>query len=149
LKESNVMSRHKITRRIIRFGIAGTLAVSLIGCGGEPRVPVYPVSGKITYKGQPPVGAQVFLHPVNESDLTGVVPAGRVKQDGSFTITTYDSDDGAPQGDYVALIQWYKLSPEGAPGPNVIPGVYSNAKKSPARVSVASGPVVIPPITIK
>jgi hypothetical protein len=125
------------------------LFVALSGCS-EQRVPVYPVSGKITYKGQPPVGASVVLHSLSGSDAKDVVPAGTVKDDGSFTVTSYDPGDGAPQGDYVATIEWYRYQSElGGAGPNVIPSKYVSAKTSPVKLSVDGGPAQIAPIIIK
>jgi hypothetical protein len=119
------------------------------GCG-ETRVPVYPVSGKVNYQGRPPVGAQVVLQPLKGADPESVLPMGQVRQDGSFTITSYDPDDGAPEGDYVAIIRWYKFDKDrGGPGPNVIPAAYGSAKSSPIKVSVNTAPTNIPPITIK
>ena len=109
-----------------------------------------PVSGKVTYQGQPPVGAQVVLYPVNNVGAAGVAPTGIVLDDGSFKITAYDPNDGAPQGDYVATVQWFKITKDAAgPGPNVIPKKYTNPKTSPIKVTVATGgPTQIQPITI-
>jgi hypothetical protein len=123
--------------------------VTLAGCASETQVPVFPVSGKINFKGKPPVGAQVVLRATGAGGVDGVVPIGTVKPDGSFTITSYEPDDGAPEGDYVALIRWNKLSADGTQGPNVLPRQYADAKASPVRVSVGNGPVDIPAINIK
>ena len=138
-------------RRNICWFLAFAIGPILVaGCSNETRVPVFPVSGKVIFQGKPPVGAQVVLHPVNSSDNTGVAPSGTVKGDGSFAITSYDPDDGAPQGQYVATIEWYKITPEaGGAGPNVIPRNYANAKTSPIKVSVNSGSTDIRSITIK
>jgi hypothetical protein len=119
------------------------------GCS-EKRVPVYPVAGKVTYKGQPPVGATVVLHPAKSGDTSDVTPTGTVKDDGSFAITSYEPGDGAPQGEYVATIEWYKYQKDlGGAGPNVIPPKYVSAKTSPVKVSVGGGPAQISPIVIK
>jgi hypothetical protein len=121
-----------------------------VGCNSEVRVPVFPVTGKVTYQGQTPVGAQVVLHPVIYTGPDSITPIGTVLDDGSFKVTAYDPGDGAPQGDYVATVQWFKITKEaGAPGPNVIPKKYADPKTSPIKVTVAGGgPTEIPPITI-
>ena len=130
------------------FAVLPLLSV-LSGCGGETRVPVFPVSGKVTFEGTSPVGAQVVLHAVNNSEASDVAPTGVVQNDGSFTITAYDPGDGAPQGQYVATIQWFKITPEaGGPGPNVVPPKYASAKTSPIKVTVNGGPTQIEPIRI-
>src|SRR5687768_12592962 len=81
------------------------LSLTTIGCGGgESRVAVVPVSGKVTFQGTAPAGAQVVLHPVTRSEETSVAPSGTVREDGSFQISAYDQGDGAPPGEYVATV---------------------------------------------
>jgi hypothetical protein len=139
----------KLGRFVFLILVAATV-LSATGCGeSEKRVPVFPVSGKVTYLGQVPVGAQVVLYPVNNPGASGVAPIGIVLDDGSFKVTAYDPEDGAPQGDYVATVQWFKITKEaGGPGPNVIPKKYTNPKTSPIKVTVGAGPTEIQPITI-
>ncbi len=140
--------RELIVGRIL-IAIALPALVALAGCG-ESRVEVFPVSGKVTYEGQSPAGAFIVLHPVNPVEGMNVAPTGAVKKDGTFSITAYQKDDGAPPGDYVATIEWYKFDEKlGGAGPNVLPKDYANAKTSPLKVSVkAGGPTELPPITI-
>ena len=58
-------------------------------------------SGAIKYQGQPIDGAFVSLHP--KSATEGVPnPRATVAKDGSFTVSTYNGNDGAPEGDYIA-----------------------------------------------
>jgi hypothetical protein len=122
---------------------------TLAGCSSEVRIPVFPVSGKVTYQGHAPVGAQIILHPVKYSGPDSVAPVGTVLDDGSFKVTAYDPGDGAPQGDYVATVQWFKITKEaGGPGPNVLPKKYADPKTSPIKITVNSGPTDVPPITI-
>jgi hypothetical protein len=134
--------------RVLSVAIALLIVVS--GCSSEKRVPVFPVAGKVSFQGAAPAGALVVLQPVGSKEPTEIAPTGTVKADGSFALTSYDQDDGAPVGDYVAVIQWFKNVPalNGA-GPNVLPKQYASAKSSPVKVSVSNGPVEIPPIIIK
>jgi hypothetical protein len=137
---------------LYRLALFAALIVStaMSGCA-EKRVPVFPVSGKVTYKGKPAGGAIIVLHSVNAVAFDGVAPSGTVNEDGTFTITVYEPGDGAPEGDYVATIQWRKMVTSeggGAAGPNVLPAQYSSAATSPVKVSVSGGPTQIPPITI-
>jgi len=132
------------------IAIIATFIAAFVGCS-ESRVPVFPVHGTVSFKGKPPVGAQVVLHAVNASGPTEVAPAATVREDGSFEITAYDPGDGAPDGDYVATIEWFKIvtgEGGGGRGPNVLPKQYASAKTSPVKVQVAGGPVEIPPIKI-
>jgi hypothetical protein len=128
------------------------LAVLAIGGCDNARVPVHDVSGRVTYQGQPPVGALIVLHPVDDTHPTDVTPTGTVSEDGSFQITAYEPGDGAPLGDYVATIHWFKLIQEdggAGRGPNVLPPRYASPDTSPVRITVKEGGSQIPPIEIR
>lgn len=124
----------------------------LTACSGESRIPVHPVSGKISYKGEPPIGAQIILHPQGISLPKDISATGTIKAGGDFKIGVYEEGDGAPAGDYVATIQWFKVVPQegggGAAGPNVIPDKYARPETSPIKLSVKSGVNQIPAIEI-
>jgi hypothetical protein len=125
--------------------------VALAGCGGETRIPVVPVSGTIKFQGQAPAGAQVVLHPVTKSNDKSIAPAGTVKDDGTFQISAYDAGDGAPPGEYVATVQWFKIVAEeggSGRGPNVLPAKYANPETSPVKVTVRPEPTQLEPIDI-
>lgn len=128
--------------------LSALLVLAVAGCG-ESRLETFPVTGKVTFDGQPPIGAQIVLHPLDRSQESDVVPSGAVKADGAFDISAYESGDGAPAGEYVATIEWYKIVPDlGGPGPNVIPKKYASEKTSPIRVKVESKPTTLEPIAI-
>lgn len=145
---------HRITFQLTAPAVSllGTLVtLATIGCNGESRVPVVPVSGRIVFQGTAPAGAQVVLHPVSRSDDRSVAPAGIVKDDGSFQISAYDEGDGAPPGDYVATVQWFRLvADEGGSGrgPNVLPVKYASPETSPVKVTVKSEATELEPIDI-
>ena len=95
-------------------------------------MPVHPVVGAIQFRGQPADGAFVSLHPKNATE--GVPnPRATVAKDGSFVVSTYDGNDGAPEGDYVVTVQWYKPVRQGndlVGGPNVLPPKYASPRTS-------------------
>jgi hypothetical protein len=130
------------------------VALALTGCGsGEPRVPVVAVTGKISFQGQVPAGAQVVLHPVATSAESNIAPSGTVKDDGTFAISAYDQGDGAPPGDYVATVEWFRLVSTGdgggGRGPNVLPGQYASPATSPIRLTIKPEATELPPIEIR
>lgn len=133
-------------------GLVLLSALAAVGCKSETRVPVFPVSGKITFQGQAPAGAQVILVPAAGSKLPkDLAASGTVKDDGTFQIDTYAKGDGAPSGEYVATVQWFKMvTTDGGTGrgPNVIPEKYAKAETSPIKVSVGKGPTEIPPVDV-
>lgn len=125
-------------------------AAAAVGCA-EPQAPVFPVTGRVTYQGKPAAGAQVFLNAVKPNEIDDVSANATVKDDGAYAITTYEPGDGAPAGDYVVTVQWFKfVTNDGGSGagPNVMPKEYASPASSPVKVSV-SGPTEIPPIAIK
>jgi hypothetical protein len=122
--------------------LASAALLSLLPGCSEKRVEVFPVQGKITFEGKPPVGAQVVLHPQGDLTFNNIAPLGIVKDDGSFKISVYGDGDGAPAGDYVATVQWFKVTAQdggAGKGPNVIPKQYADPDTSPIKLTVKGG----------
>lgn len=120
------------------------------GCSDDGRVKVYPVSGKVTVQGEVPDGALVVFNPAQPiaGDLH---PSAKVGADGTFKLTTYEADDGAPAGDYLVTVQWNKLVKKGndySAGPNAVPPAYATKEKTPWKVTVAPSANDIPPQAI-
>jgi hypothetical protein len=93
------------------FVVFGLLVAGLIGCGGSEKVknrkPVYPVSGQFLLDGAPAGGAMVSFHPLNAKEPGRPLPSQALADEaGKFTLTTYVTADGAPEGDYVVTIYW-------------------------------------------
>lgn len=134
------------------LGVA-MLSLTLAGCAeAKPdRAAVFPAKGTITLKGEPTHGAILALHP--KTPLPAGVPSPRanVGKDGSFAVSTYDSGDGAPEGEYVVTVTWYKLIKNGEDskiGPNVIPPKYGDPNTSDLIVKIAAGENAIPAIQL-
>ena len=143
-------------RRALFGSIAATmlLAASTLGCSkAEVKVPVVPVTGKLTVGGEVPVGAQIVLHAKGHTLPAGASPVGRVAEDGSFKISIYGEGEGVPAGDYVATVQWYRIvkTPSGdtISGPNVIPAKYGSPDTSPIKVTVRNEPTDLQTILIR
>jgi hypothetical protein len=116
----------------------------------EARVPVFPVRGQVRFEGKPAPGAFVVFHPVEDAgdDLR---PTGRVGTDGSFSLSTYDKDDGAPAGDYTVTVEWQKLITKGQEtevGPNVVPDRYGKPQTTPLKASVTEAANDLPPLQL-
>jgi hypothetical protein len=76
-----------------------------------------------------------------------------VKEDGTFVLSTYGTDDGAPAGDYAVTVQWYRDNPrtgrEGlAPPISVLPFRYTKAETSGLRVRIRDGENEIPTLKL-
>lgn len=133
----------------------------LIGCGGGPRL--YPVTGKAMYKGQPMAGGNIFLNRKDDSSLDKVIPAGQIKEDGSFEILT-NGKSGAPVGTYKVTFFWAGAKNEKqkgkkgsffgggnseGPGDNVLPPEYRYHDKAKIEVTVKAETNQLEPFDIK
>ncbi|MCA9030297.1 MAG: carboxypeptidase regulatory-like domain-containing protein [Planctomycetaceae bacterium] len=83
------------------------LGVLLAGCsgGGEgaaERLPTVAVSGKVTYQGNPVDGATVTFNPGKEPGKKAAFAV--TNSEGEFTLTTYESGDGAIAGKYFVTV---------------------------------------------
>ena len=78
--------------------LGGTLVVT--GCGGGGTVPTVPVSGTVTYQGQPVVGAQVAF----VAEGAPRAATGRTDEQGSYQLTTFRENDGAVVGNHTVTI---------------------------------------------
>jgi hypothetical protein len=75
-----------------------------IGCGNSSGV--YPVTGKVLYRGEPAVGATVTFVRKGATDRTQEpTPQGVVGDDGTFSLAS-PLGAGAPPGEYAVLIEW-------------------------------------------
>ena len=140
------------------------LSVCLLtaGCGGSgegsvPRTPVHPVAGKISVGGEPLADALVnFVGTSGQPTATGTTNAA-----GIYKLTTYETDDGAAEGEYTVVVTKTsagtaavskELEPGdpgyGEPAPYVedqaevkyeVPEKYTRSKESPLKATVSAG----------
>ncbi|MFO0951873.1 MAG: hypothetical protein U0835_12120 [Isosphaeraceae bacterium] len=69
-------------------------------------------------------------------DAAASRPSGKVSEDGTFQLTTYEAGDGAPAGEYTATLQWNKLVKRGndfVAGPDIVPPAYTSPEQSPGK----------------
>ncbi|HBJ35844.1 MAG TPA: hypothetical protein DDZ51_14070 [Planctomycetaceae bacterium] len=120
--------------------LAIALCILTLGCQkSEERVATFPVSGKVLKGGAPINYATIVFHPVNASDTATEKPRGITNPDGTFQLTTYDGNDGAPAGSYqVTIQQWLTEKPEEGPK-NRLKEKYSDPKTSPLTATISEG----------
>ena len=137
----------------MRFYVALAL-LTLVGLGGcsASKPKTVPVSGKVMYKKDTPAeGALIVFHPTPEMEarISGK-PFARVKADGTFVLTTYEENDGAPEGDYVVTVDYrvkgkdepkFRLGgDEGSPaGKLAIDAKYTNPQQPVLKATVKRG----------
>jgi hypothetical protein len=137
-------------RRLLLASL-GLLALGLPACSKEEaRKPTFPVTGKVQLGNKPLAHASVVFHPVGESGPDVVKPRGKTDADGSFTLTTYDGNDGAPAGDYRVTVELWLSSGKGDEGPTSrLPEKYARPEKSGLSARVDAGPTELKPFDLK
>ncbi|MCR9296293.1 MAG: hypothetical protein NXI32_26580 [bacterium] len=130
-------------RHICRLGALLSL-VFVLGC--ESRNPnwkeVTPVTGVVMADGKPAEGVNVFFNPVEGIDtVQTTITKGMTDPEGKFSASTYELNDGAPEGEYKLTFKWQKLNPISMTfDGDKFNGRYADEKKSEYSVTVTSGP---------
>ncbi len=138
------------------FGVGALLLCSSIlvsGCSksGIERLPVFPVDGQVTRDGQPLSGALVVLHPQGNLDARALPARATTDAEGKFKATTYDTGDGAAEGEYAITVELYEtVEVDGnlVPGPNVLDASLASPTTSQLKVLVGKGPTTVPKIEV-
>jgi hypothetical protein len=138
--------------------------LGLTGCGNPPGL--YPVSGKVLWKGEPASGAIVYFH--QEGPNPGgaqAVPSGLVEDDGSFYLAVDNLGSGCPPGKYAVLVEWRDQSGDGVvtigkgksslrkrskvrSGPDRLKGRYLDIKKPLLHAEVLAQSNPLPPFQL-
>ena len=80
-----------------------SLALIITGCG-QPSLGVYPVEGKLLIDDQPAVRASIAFHSTDKTKV--LCPVGVTDADGTYRLTTFAANDGAPAGGYIVTVIW-------------------------------------------
>jgi hypothetical protein len=117
--------------RKVVFCLAAMLALTCASCGNKNNI--YPVSGKITYKGSPAAGATVFFYRQGGDTMNEHMIMSIVQDDGAFELVCGSLGKGAPPGEYDVAIEWKQVSGQskGRPqhGPDKLKGRYADPKR--------------------
>ena len=122
-------------------GIVPVLVLTtLLGCDrgphGPPRVTTVPVTGQVNVDGKPQAMIGVRAKPLSGETATSTTPNAFTDQDGRFSLTTYESGDGVPVGDYKLTFQWGQINMlTGRFGGDKFNGKYIDAANSAYEVN--------------
>jgi N-methylhydantoinase B/oxoprolinase/acetone carboxylase alpha subunit len=133
----------------MRFAIGPLLlCLALAGCGAkDSRLAVHPVRGKVMLGPTPAAGAMVVFHPLDKKD-DRAVPRGKVDKDGTFKLSTYDADDGAPVGKYKVTIDWRKGATLDDDGVSLVHARYTRPASTPIEVEITPETTELKPFEI-
>jgi hypothetical protein len=116
--------------RKVVYCLAAALALAGASCGNKHKI--YPVSGKVTYRGAPAAGATVFFQRRGGDPMSEHLVMGIVQEDGSFELVCGPLGKGAPPGEYDVLVEWKRAAGQGKGrprhGPDRLNGRYADPK---------------------
>ena len=117
-----------------------------LGCGGSEqafRKPTSPATGTVTVDGLPPGTAiQIQCHPIGAVDTEHPsVSATETDPAGKFAISTYESGDGLPAGEYTLTFTWqeFNVMSRAYSGEDKLNGRYQDPQTSPIKLTVKEG----------
>jgi hypothetical protein len=133
------------------MGLVVAAGTGLAGCGWPgsgslPAFTVYEVKGKVLLgDGKPLKAGWVYFVP--KGDLS-VTPSGQIGPDGTFSVVTGGSGEGAPPGDYKLRIEapQFRASRNQKP---LIPQKYTDEDSSKLVVTVRAESNQLEPIRLK
>lgn len=145
------------------FRIAGSvlaLVLPLLAGCGQAGKEVYPVTGEVLYKGkQPCAGALVVFHPKGATGVAVDRPNAVVREDGTFTLSTFADHDGAPPGEYGVTVVWQKsrVTASKVGGdlagrlktPDVLKGRYGDPRSPRLKATVEKRATTVPRFTVE
>ncbi len=81
------------------LALSASLAIAFAGCGSSNR-PTFPVTGKVTFNGEPLPTGSVLLTPVGG----GPSAQAAIQPGGTYSVWTFAEGDGAIPGKHTVLI---------------------------------------------
>jgi len=138
-------------RRMLASTItAALLTTATTGCGKKgDRLDAHPAEGQILWKGKPLAGAEVVFYRKGAADEKPLAAKAQTDSNGHFRLSTYEKEDGAPEGEYAVTVIYYAMKPnEGGAGPNVLPKKYASAKTTDLQVKIASDTSTLPALVL-
>jgi hypothetical protein len=139
-------------RRRWAAGLLAAMLAPVVGCGHSDSIPAYPVyevKGQVVLAdGKPLSGGWISFVPKGDLPVT---PSGEIGPDGTFSLKTGGSGEGAPQGDYKVRVE----APQLQSGPSksrrraAFPSKYTDEDSSGLVVTVKAESNRLEPIVLK
>lgn len=137
-------------KRIAAFSLLGLLVCCFASCGkSSNQLVTHEVKGQVLQNGKPVPHATVVFHPSFDLGPEVSKPRAITNEAGAFIVSTYGSEDGAPEGEYkVTVEQWTTTKPEEGPKSRLDPK-FGKPDQSGLSVRVASGKNELAPLVLK
>ena len=135
-------------RRLMQCSAVLLLSAAAGGCGSKDGpVSVYPVTGQVIYDGKPAAGVEVVFFPTTAPTRPVIPnsPHAVTDADGRFTLGTYDTADGAPEGGYMVILTWPQKSSEEDESPPDRLFEWYGIRNTKLTYDVKAGDNTIPP----
>ena len=120
------------------------------GCGKSDSLPVlkvYDVKGKVLLgDGKPLSSGSIYFVPKGDLPIT---PTGVIGPDGTFSLVTGGSGEGAPPGEYKVRIESRQIQANGKPGKPRFPERFNDEDSSGVLITVRAEPNQLEPILLK
>jgi len=131
-------------------GLVVAACAGLAGCGKSDSLPVlqvYDVRGKVLLAdGKPLSGGQIYFVPKGDLPLT---PSGVIGPDGTFSLVTGGSGNGAPPGEYKVRIESRQFQADGKVRKPQFPVRYNDEDSSGVLITVRAETNQLEPILLK
>lgn len=106
------------------------------------RKETFPVTGEVYVDGEPAANLAVRCTDVNGLDQEQpTVSSAFTNEEGKFEISTYESGDGVPEGDYILTFEWgnWNMVSGSYGGPDKLKGKYKDPDASEQKFTVVKG----------
>jgi hypothetical protein len=144
-----VQRRALFAHRLNRLIIAA--CAGLAGCARSEALPalqVYEVKGKVLLAdGKPLSGGSIYF--VSKKGDLAVTPAGKIGPDGTFSVVTGGSGEGAPAVEYKVRIEAPSVAAVGKTPKQPFPERYNDEDSSRLEIIVRAQPNQLEPIQLK
>jgi hypothetical protein len=144
----------RVDRRLSRTGWMRTAflaaATGLFGCGNGdslPKLQVFEVKGQVLLAdGKPLPSGWISFVPKGGLPIT---PSAKIAADGSFSLVTGGSGEGAPTGDYKVRIEAPELRSDPKTRKTILPNKYTDEDSSGIVVTVLPKENHLDPIRLR
>ncbi|MCC9606194.1 hypothetical protein LOC68_19100 [Blastopirellula sp. JC732] len=90
------------------------------------------------------------MHPLQgDIDQRGTIPAGKVKEDGTFVVSTFGIEDGAPEGEFGVTVFWPQFPGKDDPGEDRLRGKFALPTTPATMVTITKGENKLAPLDLK